>query len=333
MTDIALSFGNISINYSSIIIALGAASCFCLTWSLYRANQGKGSVLCIFILFSTIFSVVFSRILHWYCHSEQYESFLTSVSDFSTGGFVFSGVIIGMVVSYFIVSFLYMQDDPALILDCAAPGTAVLIIMVRISSLFNTSCRGKITVHDPALQRLPLSSKITDAAGNAEFRFATFFVEAILLAVLFVFILIFFSRIKNTTAKNWKSNSGGVWLHFLLWYCTIEIVMDSTRYDSSFTPFNGFVSIVQTFCGVIMLAVLIYYSVRAVKAERLKAYHWLIWSGWFVSLAAAGISEYLVQRHGDWYLSCYFLMSLSLIIMAVLTVRMYRHQCIIPHSR
>ena len=332
MTEIFLSYGNISIFYSSVIIALGAASCLCLTWSLYRANHGKGSVLCLFLLLSTILSVVFSRILHWYCHSEQYENFFTAVTDYSTGGFIFSGVIIGISVSYFVVSLLHMNKDPARILDCSAPGTAVLIILVRVSSLFNTSCRGKITVRDPALQRLPISSKIIDAAGNAEFRFATFFVEAILLAVLLILILIFFSKTKNTPAKNGKNNSGGVWLHFLLWYCAIEIVMDSTRYDSSFTPFNGFVSIVQTFCGVIMLAVLIYYSVRAVKADRLKAYHCIIWFGWFVSLAAAGISEYLVQRHGDWYLSCYFLMSLSLVIMAVLTVRMYRRQCDIPPS-
>ena len=327
MTEIVLSYGNVSIFYSSVIIALGTASCFCLTWSLYRANHGKGSVLCLFLLLSTFLSVIFSRVLHWYCHSEQYESFIYAVTDYSAGGFVFIGVIIGIVVSYLIIVFLQEGEDNALILDCSAPGTAVLIILVRISSLFNSSCRSKITVRNPALQHMPLASKITDAAGNEEYRFATFFIEAIMLAVLLIGILLFFSKIRNTPSKNAKSSSGGVWLHFLVWYCAIEVVMDSTRYDSSFVPFNGFVSVVQSFCGIMMLAVLIYFSVRAIIADGLKIYHWIIWSVWFIALGGAGISEYLIQRHENWYLSCYSLMGACLIIMSILTVRMYRHQC------
>ena len=326
MTGIALSHGSISIYYSSVMIALGAASCFCLTWSLYRANGGRGSAVCIYLLLSTILSVVFSRILHWDCHSEQYESFISAVTDYSTGDFVLPGVFAGIAVSYLIVSAMRLTQDNPLILDCSAPGLAVLIILIRLSCLFNTSCRGKMTVDRPSLQRLPLASVINDTAGNAEYRFATFFFEAILLTILLIILLLFFSKLRSSTAKNGKSNSGSVWMMFVLWYSAIEIVMDSTRYDSSFARFNGFVSVVQMFCGVMMLAVLIYYSIRSVKFEGLKIRHPLIWSGWLVLLAAAGICEYLVQRHGDWYLSCYFLMSVCLVGMAVLTVRMFRLQ-------
>ena len=326
MTDIAFSNGNIIVNFSSIIIAFGTASCFCLIWSLYKANGGKMTVLCIFLLFSTILSIVLSRILHWYCHSEQYESFITAVTDFNTGDFVLSGVFIGILIS-FLVSSLFNVTDKMLILDCTAPGLALLIILTRLSSLFNSSCRSKIRVSNSLLQHLPFASEIFDTAGNMEYRFATFFIEAILLTILLLILLLLFSKIRKTPAKNSRSNSGGVWLMFILWYSAIEVVMDSTRYDSSFVPFNGFVSVVQTFCGAMMLAVLIYYSIRSIKADGLKTFHWLIWSGWFIALGGAGISEYLVQRHGDWYLSCYFLMSLCLIIMAVLTVIMYRRQC------
>ena len=326
MTEIAFSDGSTIIYFSSIIIALGTASCFCLIWSLYKANGGKTTVLCLFLLLSTILSITLSRILHWYCHSEQYESFITAVTNYSTGDFVLSGVFIGILISYF-VSSLFNANDSRLILDCTAPGLTVLIMLIRISCLFNSSCRSKIKVSNQALQRLPFASAIFDTAGKMEYRFAAFFIEAILLAVLLILLLVFFSKIRNTPAKKGRSNSGGVWLMFILWYSVIEVVMDSTRYDSSFVPFNGFVSVVQTFCGAMMLAVLIYYSIRSVKADGLKLYHWLIWAGWFISLGGAGISEYLVQRHGDWYLSCYFLMSICLVIMAVLTVSVYKYQC------
>ncbi len=327
MNGIAYSIGSVTVYYSSLVIALGAASCFCLTWSLYRANGGKAASLCLFLLLSTVLSVVLSRILHWDCHSEQYISFLSAVTDYGTGDYVLSGVFIAVLLAYLIVPSKGLADKP-LLLDCTAPGLLVLILLIRLSSLFNTSCRGKMSVIRPALQRLPFASPISDAAGNTEYRFATFFVEAILLAVLLAETLWFFSKLRLSPAKSEKSNSGSVWMMSVLWYSALEIVMDSTRYDSSFARLNGFVSVVQIFCGLMMLAVLIWYSVRAVKADGLKAYQWLIWCGWLVLLVGAGISEYLVQRHGNWYLSCYYLMSSCLGIMSWLTYRMYRHQCV-----
>ncbi len=327
MSGIAYSIGSVSVYYSSLVIALGAASCFCLTWALYRANGGKATVLCLFLALSTVLSVVLSRILHWDCHSEQYRSFLSAVTDYGTGDFVLSGVFIAVLLSYRIIPAKGLADKP-LLLDCTAPGLLVLILLIRLSALFNSSCRGKMSVNRPALQHLPLASQIRDAAGNTEYRFATFFIEAILLAVLLVVLLSLFSKLRGAAAKNGKSGSGSVWMMFLLWYSALEIVMDSTRYDSSFARVNGFVSVVQTFCGLMMLAVLVWYSVRAVKADGLKAYQWLIWSGWLVLLGGAGVSEYLVQRHGNWYLSCYYLMSSCLVIMSWLTYRMYRHQCV-----
>jgi prolipoprotein diacylglyceryltransferase len=232
-----------------------------------------------------------------------------------------------VLLSYRIIPAKGLADKP-LLLDCTAPGLLVLILLIRLSALFNSSCRGKMSVNRPALQHLPLASQIRDAAGNTEYRFATFFIEAILLAVLLVVLLSLFSKLRGAAAKNGKSGSGSVWMMFLLWYSALEIVMDSTRYDSSFARVNGFVSVVQTFCGLMMLAVLVWYSVRAVKADGLKAYQWLIWSVWLVLLGGAGVSEYLVQRHGNWYLSCYYLMSSCLVIMSWLTYRMYRHQCV-----
>ena len=327
MDPIAISLGNLSIYYSSIVISLGTASCLCLTWAIFVSHEGDKRNICLFVPIALILSVFLSRVLHWYCHSEQYTSFISAVTDYGTGDFVLSGVFVGLLITYALLSIFCKKNQLSLLLDCLAPGINILIIFVRLSCLFNSAFRSKIAINDPSRQHLPIAAIFYNSSGTVEYRFAAFFIEAILLAVLLILLLVYFSKARNTPAKSGRSNSGSVWLMFILWYSAIEVVMDSTRYDSSFVPFNGFVSVVQTFCGEMMLAVLIYYSIRAVKADGLKTYHWLIWSGWFISLGGAGISEYLVQRHGDWYLSCYFLMSLCLVIMAVLTVMMYSHQC------
>ena len=91
--------------------------------------------------------------------------------------------------------------------------------------------------------------------------------------------------------------------------------------------FNGFVSIVQMICAICIGALLIYYSRRSVKANGLGARRWVIWAVWFIGLAGTGVSEYLVQRHGNWYLGCYAAMTVCCALMAVAVYRMYLSCC------
>ena len=123
------------------------------------------------------------------------------------------------------------------------------------------------------------------------------------------------------------SREGNVARMFLLYYSAGELVLDSTRYDSSFVPFNGFISIVQMIAAFSILAVLVYYSIHSVRANGLRFSHWLRWVGWLVTLAGVGVSEYLVQRHGDWFLPCYAVMALCCLLMALIVHRMYLSCC------
>ena len=50
-------------------------------------------------------------------------------------------------------------------------------------------CRSKISVTAPLLQRLPFAVASTDSAGNVSYKFATFFVSFLLLALLSVLSL------------------------------------------------------------------------------------------------------------------------------------------------
>ena len=47
----------------------------------------------------------------------------------------------------------------------------------------------------------------------------------------------------------------------------------------------------------------------------------------FLAVGLTGFLEWLVQRHGNWYLSCYFLMGLSCLTVAIVDYRAYLSVC------
>ena len=159
-----------------------------------------------------------------------------------------------------------------------------------------------------------------------EYRFATFFVEFLLLLILTALLVRFFLCRRRRPMK-FGPREGHVARLFLLGFSAIEAVLDSTRYDSSFLRSNGFVSLSQIVSGLCLLALLVYYSRRSVRANGRRVYHGLLWLGWLLGLAATGYLEYLVQRHGDWYLFCYSMMTLSVALMALSVYAMYRTLC------
>ena len=326
MSDPMLVLGSLELYRSALIIALGAAACFVLAFALYPRG-GLGAAVWLFAAADTVLTVLFCRFLHYYCHSEQYVSFLKAMTDYSVGGYVLVGAVPAALAAAWITKAVGLTQNPARLLDCFAPGAVLAAAFIRLSALYNSTCRGKIAVKRPLLRRLPIASPVLSSSGAEDWRFATFFVEFLLLALVFFLVLRFFFRRRRQAMKAGQKRDGNVALFAMLLFAAVELVCDSTRYDSSFLPFNGFVSVTQIACGVCILAVLIVWSVRSVRANGRSAFHWAIWTGWFLALACAGVSEYLVQRHGDWYLGCYAMMALCSYVMARLPLAMYRSVC------
>ena len=319
---IAVYSGNTVIYWSAIIISLGLLASLLMTLSLQRSNRNPAFVVYLFFLLTVLFSVPLCRLLHWYCHAEQYGSFKAAMTDYSSGSYVLAGAILGAWLAAWIATRLDRQSCASL-LDAFAPGAALAVAFIRLSALFNSSCRSKIAVNTPALQHLPLAASITNSSGGIEYRFATFFVHFLIMLLICHWLLRFFYARRNLPMLS-GAREGNVARMFLLIYSCSEMVLDSTRYDSSFLPINGFVSFVQIVAAVSILAVLIYYTVHSVKAGGWHWFHTLIWVGWFACVACAGYTEYLVQRHGDWYLACYGSMGLCCFLIAVLVYRMYK---------
>lgn len=325
-SSIAIYSGPIVVYWSSLIIAMGLAAALCLSLALYRGSGGRAAAVLLLLPLALLFSVPLCRFIHWYCHMEQYTGLFAALTDYSTGSYCLPGALLGTWFAAFLVRKLKFTPSTGTLLDAAAPGMALAVAFIRLSALFNSSCRSKITFTSPLLQHLPLASAVTNSSGGVDYRFATFFVQFIIMLLMTLALIRFYGK-RRTVPMLSGGSDGNVARMFLLWYSAVELVMDSTRYDASFMPFNNFVSTVQVIGALCILGVLIYYSVHAARARGRHIVNFAIWFGFLLAVGAAGMSEYLVQRYGNWYPACYAAMSLFVYLMTLLVKQMYLRCC------
>jgi len=331
MNTVAFAIGSVEFYWSAIVIALGVLAWFMLSNSLFISHGGSRSAMWFVLALGSILSVLFSRFMHWYCHAEQYSGVLNELTDYSIGSYCLPGVLLGVLIAGIACKALGFTGNSGRLFDCLAPGAALGFALFKLSSLFNSSCRSKIAVNSAFLQRLPFASQIS--AGSSEYRFATFFVQFMLLLVLCFYLMQFFFKRRRFPTKANITKDGNVAFMFLIWYSALELIGDSTRYDSSFVRSNGFVSLVQIVSAVTILVILIIYSVRSIKANRLKWWHFVSWLGFLASVGIVGYTEYLVQRHGNWYMGCYPAMAFGCVMMALITYWLYLSVCKSPKRK
>lgn len=316
MREVAFCFGRVTLYWDTLLIALACAAGFLALWGTYGANGGKKRAFWTLVPLGLVLSLAVARTIFWYCHSEQFSSLAAALVPGSSGGFCLSGVVIGFVLAALLLRLAGLEKDTALLLDCASPALALCLALVRLSSLFSGGCRGKVPITDPRFCRLPFAAA---APGGGEYRFASFFVGALLFLVLFAVLTLLFVR-------RW-GRRGDVFLAFLVLYSAVELVIDSTRNDASYFTFNAFISVAQILGAAAMLAVLVVFSRRSIRSGGPKLHRVLCWVAWFLGAAIAGVSEYLVQRHGNWQLGCYTLMSIGALILVFATFAVYRPVC------
>lgn len=328
MNDVAICIGNIVIYWSSIVIFLGVAVCFTYAYALYTANGGKKAAMWLMLPVAVGLGVFFSRWIHWYCHSEQYTGMISALADYSSGGYCLPGAFLGVVLAVLLVKALLVCDSAGKMFDAIVPGAALGLAVIRLSALFNSSCRGKVIISTPMLQRLPLASPVTTANGAVEYRLATFFIEFMVLLVLFLVIQRLFNKRRSWPTKGNAPVHGNVALLFLAYYGATQVILDSTRYDSSFLPINGFVSIVQIVGAVFLVGIMVYYTVWSAKTNGFLKKQVVLWVLFLAAVGGTGYLEYLVQRYGNMYLPVYAGMTCTLMIMCIVIKQMYRTICV-----
>ena len=331
---IAIYTGSIAIYWSGLVICLGIAAGFFLSLGIYMASNRESADLWVFFPFALVFSVVLCRLLHWYCHEEQYVSWVAALTDYSTGSYCLQGALLGVYLGALCSHVLGFAKSTGKLLDAIAPGFALSLAFIRLSSLFNSSCHSKYTVEIKTLQRLPVAILTEDTVGNQSYRFATFFVEFVLLIIITLVLIGLYYKLHNSKMKAPCKRDGHIFRLFLILFCTIELVLDSTRNDSSFlhfpgqlkviNKFFGFVSVGQLCAAIILLCILIYYTRMSVKANGRKWYHIVLWIAYGISLATVGGLEYCVQRWSNYFRTIYIGMSVGALLMGAVAILMYR---------
>lgn len=326
MNQIAIATGSVTIYWNAIVIALGIAACFLLSYALFTSCGGRGEAMLLLLPIALFFSVVFARIIHWDCHIEQYDSLWNALTDYSKGSFCMPGVLLGTALGVVIVWKLGFTGNVRRMFDCIAPGAALGIAIIRLSSIFTAADRSKIVITNPLLQRMPIGSAVATASG-VEWRFATFFWQFALMLLMCAMLMRFFVLHRRARMKADQPRDGNVALMFLNWYSALELVADSTRYDGNFLRINGFVSLGQIVAAFSLLAVLIVYVTRSKRAGSSKRFRVWLWVGFWVSIAVTGVFEYLVQRFTGMYLICYAVMCASCFAVAMVNVTAYKSVC------
>ena len=318
MDRIAFIAGETFIYWSSIVLTLATVTAICFFLAFYLGKSGNSVGAAVLVPLALVASLVMARLVHWYSRADSYANFETAMTDYTSGGFALIGVFAGCIAAALLLRLLYIVRNLPELLDCMALGGAAGIAVGRLSCFFSASDRGQIL---NTVRELPWVYPVTNAvSGELEYRLATFVLQSMAAAAIFAVLTLVF--LIGHGRK--KLRDGDVAALFLLFYGAAQAVLDSTRYDSLFLRSNGFVSIVQILSAAAVVLVAVFFSVRMVKARRLRFWQILIWLGMAAGLGCAGYMEYYVQRHGDQAAFAYSVMSaaLAVVVLLVLLVRL-----------
>lgn len=318
MDRIAFIINGTFLYWTSIVLTLAVAVAVCFFLALYLWKSGKMVAGAVVVPVAMVLSLIFGRLMHWYSSANSYASYLSAITDYSSGGYALTGVFAGCAIAAALVRVMHLTRNLPEMLDCMCLAGSAGIAVGRLSSFFNASDRGQIA---ESVQSLPWVYPVTNAvSGAVEYRLATFLIQAMAAGLLFAVLVIFYiAGNRRGTLKN-----GDTSLIFLLCYGASQVVLDSTRYDSLFFQSNGFVSIVQVLGALAIGLAITTFSVRLVKNRGFKIWYLCLWIPLAALIGGAGYMEYYVQRHGNEAVFAYSVMSgcLGAVVVVTLVLRL-----------
>lgn len=280
--------------------------------------------------YMVFFSVLFGRAIHWYSHSELYKSaedafYSLWAGDFSYGSYDMPGILLATLLTAVLCGRLIGSGGTRRLLDAFSPGLALGMGIIYLSDRFGTAARSKMVFPLSGQTYLPFF--VAEDVNSGTYRLAVYFVLFAGLFIIFLLTSVFYIR-RNPDYQLVGSYKGATFILFMLLLSALEVVCDSMRYDSSYFRSNGFVSIIQVGSALCFLAVVIFYSIRSVKGNGFRFYHPIIWVFFIAGFGGAIYMEYLVQRHTDWYVRCYVIMSVCCVVMALCGYILHLTNCV-----
>lgn len=310
MEPVAIIFHNIQIYWSHIIAVLTAAVWFFSVLAFASAAKIRAAAAILLPVLVGALSFVLSRLLYWYTAAESYADIKTALTDPDPFAFNVTGVIAGGALAALFIRLIRLEKKLPAMFDALAVPAAAGIGMHSLVFFFGEGFKGNMMITDPAVTGSVFATALTDSRGNITYRFSSFFVCFLCMILIAVITsLIFFIR------KEKDGTAAGV---FLLLYSSSQFIIDSTRYDSGYFSFNGFVSIIQIFSGVCILGITIYYYICGIMRKIHRVGMTVLFILQILTMGAAGYLEYLVQRHGDRASGIYLYMTAACVFMVIL---------------
>lgn len=322
MNQVAFILENATVYWYSVIVALSVLAGICFFMACCAHARISSLWAAVAVLLSLVLSLVFSRLIYWYCRPESFPNLLQALTTPASGRFALSGAFAGCALTALLLK--KPSGDLPKLLDCMSVAGCAAIALGRLGNFFTAFDRGQIMVE---MTSLPWAYPVLNAtSGEAEYRLATFMLQAIVAGILFLVLAgLFFSR--------WGKRSiphGYIALLFLMVYCASQVILDSTRYDSLYLRSNGFISIVQILSAIVLVLCIVIVAIRAVKKLGLQKWmilYWVILAGLF---GLAGYMEYYVQRHGRLAFFSYDIMEHCLVGILVLGIYLWKISLKLP---
>lgn len=315
MNQTAITLNSVTLYWYSVILALAVAAGICFFLACC-SHQGIDSLCAAAAaLLSVGFSLVFSRLIYWYCRPYSFSGWKQALTSPASTCHALLGAFAGCLLTALLLrkaaGGLMRLLDSMSIAGCGA------IALGRLAFFFADADRGRILTGTTSL---PWAYPIPNpGSGLPEYRLATFLFQAATAFVLFlVLVCLFFAPRSRRRLK-----SGSITLLFLLVYSASQVILDSTRYDSLHLHSNGFVSLIQILAALTLAGTIAVCSFRAAKGGVKK---WM-WAAWLVIaclLGGTGYMEYFIQRHGKLAALGYGIMASCLVGILVFGLLLWR---------
>jgi len=311
MNQIAFILEHTTIYWHSIILALAVLAGICFFMACCHHIKIPTVWSSAAALVSVVLSLLLARFLYWYSRPDGFNSLMQAMTTSASGNYALTGVFFGCALTALLIG-KRTGSIPALF-DCMSVAGCGAIALGRLGSFFTASDRGQIMTE---MTYLPWAYPVLNpASGMPDYRFATFLFQSVIAGLLFLVLCwLFFSPRRKPLPQ------GDVTLLFGMVYSASQVILDSTRYDSLYFRSNGFVSIVQVLCAVVLGVSIIFICLRAVKARGFQKWMPICWGIFAALFGLAGFMEYYVQRHGRLAMFSYGIMEHCLVGILVLGI-------------
>lgn len=301
--QLMLIYNGIEISWFAFFVTVACAAGTAVACVLRYFQKKPVSDIFVLVTFAVPLGMLLARIN--YCLF-SYES-IDSLADFlsvTSGGFGLYGAFLGVFAAALIVCFLFGCENLGDLLDCAATGGALAVIIGRFATCFTAA-----EVGYPVKFRL---FTVYDSSQN-DYILAVYDLDGLYEACVFIACVWFFIF----TLKK-KNASGKTALLMLALHGTNQVIMDSMRSDPLKLGINNFIKISQIIGILCCVSVLVYFMVKSAKAKGFGKYHIISIPIILIAIVMGILGEYRVGDSN--YISKHLLMFAGMLALNWLTV-------------